>query len=88
MRTTLTIDDDLFMQLHREAEETRKPLRQVVNEALRRGLLARPVTPPVQVPRPHSLGRPVVDLTRALALANALDDERRLIPPAGADDRA
>lgn len=88
MRTTLTIDDDLFVQLRRHADETRRPLRQVVNEALRRGLLATPVAPPVQVPRPHSLGRPSIDLTRALSLADAIDDERRLTIAAVADDRA
>lgn len=39
MRTTLTLDDDLAMLLKREAETSRRPFRDVVNEAIRRGLL-------------------------------------------------
>lgn len=40
MRTTLTVDDDLFDQLRREAAETRRGFRTVLNERLRRGLAA------------------------------------------------
>lgn len=39
MRTTLTLDDDLAMMLKREAETSRRPFRDVVNEAIRRGLV-------------------------------------------------
>lgn len=39
MRTTLTLDDDLAVMLKREAEATRRPFRDVVNDAIRRGLV-------------------------------------------------
>lgn len=39
MRTTLTLDDDLAMMLKREAEAAHRPFRDVVNDAIRRGLL-------------------------------------------------
>jgi len=42
MRTTLTIDDDIAMKLKTEAKkETDKSFKEVVNETLRLGLLAR-----------------------------------------------
>lgn len=76
MRTTLTLDDDLAMALNRQARETGRSFKDVVNEALRRGL-AHPSQPvPIDVPAPHSLGRPLVDLTRALAVADSLHDQR------------
>ena len=40
MRTTLTLDDDLAMMLKREAESSCRSFRDVVNDAIRRGLLA------------------------------------------------
>lgn len=39
MRTTLTLDDDLAMMLKRESEETRRSFRDVVNDAIRRGMV-------------------------------------------------
>lgn len=38
MRTTLTLDDDVVALLNRERARSKKPFRQVVNEALRAGL--------------------------------------------------
>ena len=38
MRTTLTIDPDVASLLEQEVQRSRKPLKQVVNEALRSGL--------------------------------------------------
>jgi hypothetical protein len=38
MRTTRTLDDDLATMLKQEAEASGRPFRDVVNEALRRGL--------------------------------------------------
>ncbi len=37
-RTTLTLDDDVARRLDEEARKERRPLRSVVNDALRRGL--------------------------------------------------
>ena len=48
MRTTLTIDDDVAVQLEKLRREKNIPFRELVNDALRRGLaesqLARPRT--------------------------------------------
>lgn len=41
MRTTLTLDDDVAAKLKAEMRRTGKSFREVVNEHLRRGLLAR-----------------------------------------------
>jgi hypothetical protein len=38
MRTTLTLDDDVAALLRREQARSKKPLKQLVNEALRAGL--------------------------------------------------
>jgi len=51
MRTTLTLDDDLAVMLKREVESSRRPFRDVVNDAIRRGMVesvgSRPV---IEVP--------------------------------------
>ena len=41
MRTTLTLDDDLVAKLKAEVRRSGKPMKDVVNEYLRRGLNAR-----------------------------------------------
>jgi hypothetical protein len=46
-RTTLTLDDDVDAKLKAEARRTDRPFRDVVNDALRRGLLPRPAAPTV-----------------------------------------
>ena len=72
MRTTLTIDDSLAELLKKQAYETGKPFKQVVNETLRAGLehagTAR--TPREYRIEPAAMGsvRPGVDL--------APDDDR------------
>ena len=75
VRTTLTIDDDLAALLHEQARRSGRTFRDVVNEAIRDGLLRSelesPCAPPV-----HDLGiRPGVDLTKALQLVGQLEDE-------------
>jgi hypothetical protein len=37
-RTTLTLDDDVMSRLRAEARRTGRPFRNVVNDAIRRGL--------------------------------------------------
>jgi Ribbon-helix-helix protein, copG family len=44
MRTTLTLDDDVAAKLKAEARRAGRPFREIVNEALRRGLASRRVT--------------------------------------------
>ena len=63
MRITVTIDDDIVGDLQEQASLLNRPFKQVVNEALRRGLspAAREDRPPFRVkPLPGGL-RPGVD---------------------------
>ena len=41
MRTTLTLDKDLALALKEEARRSGRPLKRIVNETLRVGLVAR-----------------------------------------------
>jgi hypothetical protein len=79
MRTTLTIDDQIAKALKALAYRSGKPFKQVLNETLAAGLTAAREPPPARPYRvkPASLGGvvPGVDLTKALRLAAALEDE-------------
>lgn len=88
MRTTLTLDDDVAMLLKRQVQETGASFRDVVNQALRRGLIAAPREAQGQLPQPRSMGGARVDLTQALALAEALDDAVLLEDLRGGHDRS
>ena len=87
MRTTLTLDDDLAMMLKREAQASDRPFRDVVNDAIRRGLLAS------TAPRPR-IEVPVFDLGDGAAMAAdpwdtlAGDDAARLRELTGVADPA
>ena len=78
MRTTLTIDDRIAKALKNLAHRSNKPFKEVVNETLRAGLSARraPKAKPYRV-KPAALGGvlPGIDLDKALALADALEDQ-------------
>jgi predicted DNA-binding ribbon-helix-helix protein len=79
MRTTLTIEERIARDLKEIAHRTGKPFKVVVNETLRAGLAAaqRP-TPWRYRIRAVSLGgvRPGINLDKALALADALEEEQ------------
>ena len=75
MRTTLTLDSDVARLIEEAMHRERRPMKQVVNEALRRAL-----TPETQRERvtltPHVSGvRPGFDVARLNQLADELDDE-------------
>ena len=79
MRTTLTIDDRIAKALKTLAHRSGKPFKRVVNETLLAGLAAREApgkARPYRV-KPVSLGGvvPGIDLTKALRLADALEDD-------------
>jgi hypothetical protein len=78
MRTTLTIDDGLAKALKELAHRSNKPFKQVVNETLRAGLSAAQTRhgKPYRL-KPAALGGvlPGIDLDRALALADAIEDQ-------------
>ena len=74
VRTTLRLDDDLFLAVRRMAAERGVTLSVAVNSAVRAGLAAeRPRRRSFRQPT-VDLGAPSVDLTRANEAAAALDD--------------
>jgi hypothetical protein len=78
MRTTLTIDDAIAKALKDLAYRSNKPFKQVVNETLRAGLSAPAARKgrPYKV-KPAALGgvSPGINLDKALALADAIEDK-------------
>lgn len=77
MRTTLTLEDDLASRLKELAHERDVPFKQVVNETIRQGLEGAEAREPYELPT-FDMGVPLMDLTKAAQLADALDDERRV----------
>lgn len=79
MRTTLTIDDDVAVQLERLRQDQHLSLREVVNRALREGLVA------LQEPRP-----PTRFVTRTVDLGTPrfsnLDDVQEVLAAVEGDD--
>ncbi len=80
MRTTLTLDDDVAAQLERLRAQRGRSFKQLVNDALRAGLLVLDApTPRPSGPytRPVDLGRPRLpdldDVSDALAVAEGED---------------
>jgi hypothetical protein len=78
MRTTLRIDDDVMRELRRRAQEEHLSLGSLVSRLLRRALEAGPTKR--RGGRRHrekvfSMGRPHLDLDKALALAASLEDQ-------------
>jgi len=75
-RTTLTLDADVAARLADEMHRQRKPFRQVVNEAIRRGLSGserRAKLPPFKVKVFKTKLRPGIDLTHAGRLLDELE---------------
>jgi hypothetical protein len=81
MRTTVRIDDDLLLELKERSRRENLSLTGLVNRLLRRGLQAS-----VQGQQParrfrergFSMGKPTIDLDKALAIASASEDEEVL----------
>lgn len=84
MRTTLRLDDDLFLALQRLAAEKGVTLSVAVNSVVRTGLaVERPPRRPFRQ-QTLDLGTSTVDLARANEAAAALDDAallRRTLEP-------
>ena len=82
MRTTLTLDPDLWMRLKELAEERSVSFEEILNPTLRAGLATSPpAVRPFKV-RAKPMGvRPGIDLSRALRLADALEDESLMHGP-------
>jgi hypothetical protein len=78
MRTTLSIDDDVAVQLERFRRARNVSLKDVVNEALRRGL--RDMSAPARKRKPfrtraHNMGKPLVNLDNIAETLAYLDGE-------------
>jgi hypothetical protein len=78
MRTTLDIDEDLLRRLRDRAHAEGVPLKEMANRVIRRGL-DQP-RPPARVPYEcptFSMGAPLRPIDKALALADALEEDER-----------
>ena len=75
MRTTVTLDPDVQRLLKEAEHRSGRPFKQVLNDAVRAGLgRGAAKSPPFKQPV-FSLGRAMVDLTKANALAGELEDQ-------------
>jgi hypothetical protein len=79
MRTTVTLDDDLFAKLKNDAHERGVSFKAAINEAVREGLHGpAPEVEPDRV-EPRSMGTwPGVNMDKALQLAAEMEDEETL----------
>ena len=78
MRTTLDIDEYLLQRLRAEAHTRGVPLKEMVNRVIQRGLSEHPVAEraPYRCPT-FSMGAPLRPIDKALALADALEEDER-----------
>jgi len=81
VRTTLTLDPDVARLIEEEAHRQRKPIKHIVNEALRRGLSPRAGARSKRrfAVHPHRTTlRPGIDAGALNRLADELEDEALL----------
>lgn len=76
MRTTVTLDPDTVVAIRRRMRERKVSFKQALNDAIRAGLNEAPATP-YRTPARH-LGKPAVNLDRALQLTAELEDDELL----------
>ncbi len=74
MRTTITLDPDVAALVDKATRAGEQTFKQVVNDALRRGLTTGRAAQPFRT-QTHDLGGARVDLTKALQLAGELEVE-------------
>jgi predicted CopG family antitoxin len=80
MRTTLTLDEDVYRKLESETRRTGRSFKEVVNEHLRRSLVAaKPAARrnPFRVNARSMGARPGVDLSNIQQLLDELDGPAR-----------
>jgi hypothetical protein len=88
METVVNLDADVEELLRREVRDRNVAFDRVLNEAIRAGLLQiAPVRPARFVQKTYSLGSDRVDLTKALALADELEDGEIILEKKLAEDR-
>lgn len=77
-RTTVTLEPDVQALLREASLRSGKPFKRVLNDAVRAGLRPQRETGAAAPSWPcFDMGAPLVDLTKAMALADQLDDQRR-----------
>ena len=77
MRTTVTLDPDVELLVRQRMREQKVSFKVALNDAIRGGASGRP--PAAFATEPASMGRPRVNLDRALQLAAELEDESLLL---------
>lgn len=79
MRSTVRLDDDLLQALKKRAEQEQTSMTKLLNRAVREwfagGGKAAEAKKREFVQKTYSMGKPLVDLTKALQLAAQLEDE-------------
>lgn len=75
MRTTLTLEPDVARLVDEAVHRERRPMKQVVNDALRRALASEREHEPVSVVPHESAVLPGLDLARLNQLADELEDD-------------
>lgn len=75
MRTTITLDPDVEVLLKKAMREREASFKQVLNDAVRHGMRRAAVVPRRRYePMTVDLGRQLVDLSKANALSDELED--------------
>ena len=75
MRTTVTLDPDVYHLLQEKARRAGRPFKTTLNEAIRCGLQTKAAARAAPPDWPcMDLGAPLVDLNKGMALADELDD--------------
>lgn len=74
MRTTVTLDPDVERLLRDTVRRRGQPFKQVLNNAIRDGLRPSRKNKPFRQ-LTFNMGEPLVDLTKASALADELEDQ-------------
>jgi len=77
MRTTVTLDPDTEALVRRRMRERGVSFKVALNDTIRESLTSRRPQPEFRTPT-SDLGRPAVNLDRALQLAAELEDEELL----------
>lgn len=81
MRTTLTLEPDVAAQIERLRNSRDLALKDIINEALRRGLKEMAAKPKKREPfrtSVHDGGLLIVDVKEALAMLDDEEDRRKL----------
>lgn len=78
MRTTVTLDNDVENLLRTAMRERGESFKEVLNSAIREGLRGASSRKAAYRPMVFDMGKPLVDLTKALSLARDFEDQEAL----------